>query len=81
MADTVHQVVALPHQSKRSGSSSTDVSKIDEQEPNVVGWVKEETDSTVAIRDPDDLPDGGVQAWSVAIGVHTISYFNTKRFG
>lgn len=70
----------VPRKSRAgSGSSSTSIAKVDDPEhvrEVETGWVKEELDSgeIVAIRDPDDFPDGGIQAWSVCVGVCVISY-------
>lgn len=58
-------------------SSSTSIAKADDFEHAgevEVGWVKEEdSGETVLTQDPDDFPDGGIQAWSVCIGVRLAS--------
>lgn len=70
----------VPRKSRAgSGSSSTSIAKVDDPEhvrEVETGWVKEELDSgeIVAIRDPHDFPDGGIQAWSVCVGVCVVFY-------
>lgn len=66
-----------------SGPSSTSIAKTDDPEhvgEVETGWVKEELDTgeIVAIRDPDDFPDGGIQAWSVCVGVCVILSIDTS---
>lgn len=77
------EAIVHPRESRAGSRSSTSIAKTDDQEQVgevETGWVKEELDSgeIVAIRDPDDFPDGGLQAWSVCVGA---ACFNIVTFG
>lgn len=73
------EAIVHPRESRAGSRSSTSIAKTDDHEQVgevETGWVKEELDSgeIVAIRDPDDFPDGGLQAWSVCVGVCAVFY-------